>query len=300
MLEGGYKAAGRIAEAIALNETTLKLREAKFGPDHRDTLTTRANLATLYSSTGRTADAIALHEQTVKLCEVKLGPEHPHTLIGRINLGGDYLDAGRPHEAIALHEATLKLLEAKQGPNHPDTFKTRDKLARAYEAVGRWDEAERLRRDALARRRKTDKPDSILLGGDLSGLGGFLLGQSRCFEAEPLLRESVAIHEKAAADDWRRYHSMSLLGGALLGQGHYSEAQPLIVPGYEGMKAREARIPYQYRLSLLEAAQRVVRLYEDWGKPDQAAAWKAKLGMRDLPSDVFAAPGREIGSEIRK
>jgi hypothetical protein len=34
----------------------------------------------------------------------------------------------------------------------------------------------------------------------------------------------------------------------------------------------------------------VVRLYEDWQKPDQLAAWKVKLGMRDLPADVFAPP----------
>jgi hypothetical protein len=36
----------------------------------------------------------------------------------------------------------------------------------------------------------------------------------------------------------------------------------------------------------------VVRLYEGWGRPDQAAAWKAKMGMPDLPdpADVFARP----------
>jgi hypothetical protein len=28
-----------------------------------------------------------------------------------------------------------------------------------------------------------------------------------------------------------------------------------------------------------------VHLYEDWGQPEQAMAWKAKLGMLDLPAD---------------
>ena len=37
-------------------------------------------------------------------------------------------------------------------------------------------------------------------------------------------------------------------------------------------------------------------LYEAWGKPDQATAWKAKVGMPDLPADVFAA--RRAGSLI--
>jgi hypothetical protein len=34
----------------------------------------------------------------------------------------------------------------------------------------------------------------------------------------------------------------------------------------------------------------VVRLYKAWGKSEQAAAWKIKLGMPDLPADVFAMP----------
>ena len=44
------------------------------------------------------------------------------------------------------------------------------------------------------------------------------------------------------------------------------------------------------RFRLREAAERVVRLYEGWGKAERAAMWKAKLGMPDLPADVFARP----------
>jgi hypothetical protein len=84
---------------------------------------------------------------------------------------------------------------------------------------------------------------------------------------------------------------MSLLGGALLGQGKYAEAEPLVAQGYEGIKSRDAKIPALFKLPRLsEAAERVVRLYEAWGKPAQAAVWKAKLGVADLPSDVFARP----------
>src|SRR5207237_2499228 len=101
---------------------------------------------------------------------------------------------------------------------------------------------------------------------------------------------SLAIREKAMSDDWARYDAMSLLGGALLGQGRHAEAEPLIVPGYEGMRAREARIAVPAKGSLREAAERLVRLYEDWSRPDQASRWKAKLGMPDLSADLFARP----------
>jgi hypothetical protein len=56
------------------------------------------------------------------------------------------------------------------------------------------------------------------------------------------------------------------------------------------MKAREARIWVPDRRRLREAAERVIRLYEAWGKPEQAQVWKAKLGMPELPADVFATP----------
>jgi hypothetical protein len=114
--------------------------------------------------------------------------------------------------------------------------------------------------------------------------------QSRWSEAEPLLREALAIQEKTAPDDWERFDTMSLLGGALLGQGRYAEAEPMVVPGYEGIKARETKIPVPQHSRLCEAAERVIGLFEEWNQPDQAAAWKAKLGMPDLPVEVFAGP----------
>ena len=39
---------------------------------------------------------------------------------------------------------------------------------------------------------------------------------------------------------------------------------------------------------LAESAERVVQLYEAWGKTELATMWKAKLGLADLPADVFA------------
>jgi hypothetical protein len=104
------------------------------------------------------------------------------------------------------------------------------------------------------------------------------------------LRECLAIRGQAAPDDWGHHDAMSLLGGALLFQGKYAEVEPLVVGGYEGLKAREAKIPAYARATLFQAAERVVALYEAWGKPDQARGWAGKLGLADLAADVFARP----------
>ena len=121
-------------------------------------------------------------------------------------------------------------------------------------------------------------------------LGLNLLNQEKWSDAEPVLRECLNLREKAGPDIWSRFNTMSQLGGALLGRGRYAEAEPLVVPGYEGMKAREAKIPAVGKARLFEAALRVVRLYKGWGKAAQAKAWKERLGLVDLPADVFAQP----------
>ena len=120
--------------------------------------------------------------------------------------------------------------------------------------------------------------------------GDNLLTQRKWAEAEPVLRECLAIREKALPDDWLRFNAMSMLGGSLLGQGKYFEAEPLILAGYEGLKAREENIPAPGKPRLAAAAERVVRLYEAWGKPEKATEQKARLGLSDLPADVFARP----------
>ncbi len=100
-----------------------------------------------------------------------------------------------------------------------------------------------------------------------------------------MLRESLAIREKFQADDWTTFNTRSLLGGSLLGQEKYAEAEPLILAGYEGMRARDEKIPPPAQPRLTDAADRVVKLYEAWGKPEKAAEWRAKLGKPSVEAN---------------
>jgi tetratricopeptide (TPR) repeat protein/tRNA A-37 threonylcarbamoyl transferase component Bud32 len=283
-----YVGAGRLKEAIPLLEVTLALREKKLGPVHPLTLSSRNNLAETCRMAGLTEQAITQNEATLKLCEARFGPDNFETLVARNNLGMAYRDAGRLSEALGLFESALKRLEVRPGGAHPLTLECRGNLAAAYEALGRYRAAEELERGTLARRRKGVKAASPLLAPDLVALGRNLLYQERWSEAEPILRESVVIFEKAMPDDWSHFDALSMLGESLAGQQRYDEAEPALVAGYEGMAARESQIPVAQRSYVCEAAERVVRLYEAWDKPQKAAEWKMKAGMRDLPGDVFA------------
>jgi hypothetical protein len=69
----------------------------------------------------------------------------------------------------------------------------------------------------------------------------------------------------------------SLLGGALLGQKQYAAAEPLLKEGYEGLKQRAAKIPPANKVRLIEALERLVRLFVATGKNDEAAKWRTEL-----------------------
>jgi serine/threonine protein kinase len=285
-----YQEAGRTEKAIALLDETMKLMMTRLGPDHPDTLVCRNNLAIAYGAAGRMDESIALDEENLKLRIAKLGHDHPHTLASRTNLALAYWTAGRTSEAITLLEETMKLMTSRLGPDHPDTLVYRNNLSLSYLAAGRTSEAIALEEETLRLWTAKLGPDDSHTLLSRNNLASAYHTAGQFAKSEPILRECLTIREKTQPDEMLTFYTRGQLGGSLLGQKKYAEAEPLILAGYEGLKAREARIAVPKRSILRRAAERVIQLYESWDKPEQAAAWKAKLGMSDLPTEVFTTP----------
>jgi hypothetical protein len=112
-------------------------------------------------------------------------------------------------------------------------------------------------------------PDVAL---SLSALAGNLLQQRRWAEAESLLCAAREIWDARRPQDWDRFNTLSLLGESLLGQRKYVEAEPRLLSGYEGIKAREAKLPASKKIYVSEAGERTVQLYEAWGRAEEAVA----------------------------
>jgi serine/threonine protein kinase/Tfp pilus assembly protein PilF len=184
---------------------------------------------------------------------------------------------------IALANKAIQVLESE--PDTSEDKKTEAYYARAslYVTAGKHDQADRLVRDVLERLRKKDGTKSDETALMLAMLGKLLLRQQQYCTAEPLLRECLAIREQKLPDDWSRYNALSMLGGALLGQKKYADAEPLLLQGYEGMKQREAKIPPQGKVRLVEATERLVRLYEATNQPEKARPWREKLPSGKSP-----------------
>ena len=130
--------------------------------------------------------------------------------------------------------------------------------------------------------------DSRQLARLLAQIGRSLLEQKKWLEAQPHLRESLTIREKAQPDLWSTFNTKSMFGGALLGQKKYADAEPLLLAGYEGMKQREKTIPPQAEIRVTEALERLVQLYEATEKKDDAAKWRRQL-------DAIKAARKKVG-----
>jgi tetratricopeptide (TPR) repeat protein len=245
------------------------------------------NLSVTYWLLGRKTDALALADEALKRRLAKLGADHPDTLQSMTNLATLYLETSRIADALPLLEESLKRKRAALGPDHSNTLIAMSTLASAYADAARHADAVSLLREALERSKTTlgpDHPETLRL----------MVNLARCYlanrpaEAEPLARACLSIRAKKFPDDWRTFETQSVLGSSLLGTKKYAEAEPCLIKGYEGMKARESKIPIPSRNKLSHAGAQIVQLYDSWGQKDKAEWWRRKLYETELPTDPFS------------
>ena len=173
-----------------------------------------------------------------------------------------------------------------QGVNDPDTAACRNQLAVAYRLAGRTPRPSRL---------FDRNPNSPTHAAALAIRGSMLLPEKKPAEAELKLRACLTIRQKIQPDDWTTFDTMSTLGEALLDQQKFAEAEPLLALGLRGHEATRGAIPPQDRPRLTRALERLVKLYEAWGKEDKAMRWRKELESvdgadrrqsRDTPSEI--------------
>jgi WD40 repeat protein/tetratricopeptide (TPR) repeat protein len=190
---------------------------------------------------------------------IELDPRHG---FAHGNLGAALQAKGQLDEAIVCFRKALEV--------NPKNAVAHSLLGLALERNGQLDEAIACFKKAV----ELGPKDGPQRAGQLAQAGLALLKQKRYAEAEPLLRECLAIRAKLQPGAWTTFNTRSMLGGALLGQQKYAEAEPLLLAGYRGMQQRQRAIPPQGRGRLEEAAGRLARLYEATGKQGEADRWR--------------------------
>jgi tetratricopeptide (TPR) repeat protein len=202
-----------------------------------------------------------------------------------------YLDAGERGKALPHFQQAAVGVE-KLDFAHGHAQQIIHNLANCHESLAQYEQAEVWRRKWVAAVKARDGMESARYANlaGLEGLGWNLIRQKRYTDAEPILRESLAILQQKEPELWSTLRTQSRLGGALLGQQKFAEAEPHVVQGYRGMKGLEKEMTGAkfYGASpgqeLTEALERLVQLYDAWNKPAEAAKWRKELEkMKEQP-----------------
>jgi len=132
--------------------------------------------------------------------------------------------------------------------------------------------------------------------GIVNHLGWALFHQQKYAEAERALRDNESFFAGQPGLGLRLRHSWEgILGASLVAQQRYAEAEPRLLTSYEGLTSimthhwspdimtqdwspspdtpRQGPILFTAE----EAAEWLLRLYKEWGKPDKVSEWQRKL-----------------------
>jgi tetratricopeptide (TPR) repeat protein len=262
---------GRDEEAARLLTQATQTLARVHGEGHRHTTMARILLAEVLERRGEHAEAKALATQSLERSRRFLGEDHFSTLSAMITLARIDLAQGDAAQAELLAAQSLKSNRRIYGNQHAETIRALHFLTRVYHAQGKYADATPLATELLATFREQAGGDDRGLASALQMLGQNLLGEKKYPEAEPYLRECLAIRGRVQPHSWLYFNTQSHLGACLLGQKKYAEAEPLLLRGCEGLKQRERQITVGNEVHLTEALERLVQLYDAWGKPDEAA-----------------------------
>ncbi len=231
------------------------------------------NLATCLVHQDKFAEAEPLLDECLALCQTleidRQQPQYFAILLDKVAIclahKGEYTKAeGRFLEAIAFKES-------KFGDEHSSLATSRHGLAQLKFDQGDYERAERWCHDALASRQRVLRPGHPDVADSLHLLGEILIERDDLVGAEDRLRKALEMREnETPAVASRVAETRSVLGGYLTAAGRYVEAEPLLVESLPIIRKRWG----EQQKHTLKALDRIINLYEAWGKPDDATTYR--------------------------
>jgi len=310
------KTRGELDEVESLYREALAIRRKVFGEDHEETVSTITSLAELLRVQGRLDEAETLHREALALARQVYGETHPEIGSCLNNLGLVLQDKEEPEAAERVLREALEHDRRLYDGDHPGVAGRLNNLAALLKTIERYEEAESMHREALAMRRRLFGENHPEVGGSLNNLSVLLMARGEFDEAERLQREALAIVRNLLGDDhphvgislynlgkllqkkadwneaetafleavpildrtlpegnWRRGEVRSLIGVCISQTGRYKEAEDWLLEGHRVVVADRGANDPRSRAT----GQRLVELYETWGRPQQAVAYRANI-----------------------
>lgn len=269
---------GRLDEAEALLRTTLKRMTGALPTDHPDILMVINDLACLLHDMGRLQEAEEFYREAVEGTRRVHGEDHLMHAVALNNMATLLVDRGQAlrdealfEEAEALCRRSIEIRRSVYPEDHPLLATSLHNFGALLNSLGKPEEAEPMVRQALEIRRKALGPGHVDTLLSIYGLAAVQKAAGRTVDAEALYREAVeAADEHLDPGHW--YGGLFRRGLAyfLVKQEKFAEAEQRFLEAHARF---EAALGADHGRTL-EVRQDLVRLYEQTGKPDKAAAWR--------------------------
>jgi serine/threonine protein kinase/tetratricopeptide (TPR) repeat protein len=279
-----YQDQGFNGRAEPLQREALGIRRKVLGDRHRETGTSLSDLASVLRLKGDLSGARSLLEQCLDVNRQTLGEDHPnmYTPVNDLALiagtSGDY-----PGAESLFREALVKGRKTL-GDQHPAVAMTLNGLSKVLFEQGRYDEAASALQEALTIATPAVGSDHPLIAIYRINLASVLLARKEAGAAEPLIRQALQVRIRAPGvvptrrrtfpeDDWSVGATKSLLGAALAALGRYEEAEAVLLDAHRDLQATSGPQGRDVRATI----NRLVALYEAWGRSEKAAAYRMQL-----------------------
>jgi tetratricopeptide (TPR) repeat protein len=263
---------GRPAEAEPLYRQALAIYERSGGVSE-EMADGVNNLSLVVRDQGRLDEAVPLARQALEMWREVGGDDHPGVAVALNNLARLLVAEGEYDQAIATYTESLELRRKVYGDEHPRVALVMHNLGDTLRKAGRREEAREMLRASLDLHRRTLPEGHPNLAWPMTAYATLLVDLGEPGAAEPLLREAVGLRRAALpSGDWRTAASESELGYCLGVQGRYAEAEPLLLAAYDALKDNPGR-----RRETRRTLRRIVRLYEAWGRDEEAGRYQAVL-----------------------
>jgi serine/threonine-protein kinase len=262
------------AGAEAMLRASLAILQEAYGPHHSALWPVLDNLADIPRQD--VEESVALRRQALAVQEHNYDARHPAVAFARRQLAWALVTAGQHAEAERHLRAALEVDREAFGPQSNTVREGLTTLAMTLRAQGRLDEAEAALREVLAADANRPAGRAVTLGT----LASVLREQGDLDEAAQAQAEAVALLREGDAAARRILpYSVAKLADILREQGRYEAAEAALLENLTLL--REARGPADPGVQHL--VEELAALYEAWGRPAQAAAFRAMLGDPAVP-----------------
>ena len=278
-----YQDQGLNAQAEPLHREALAIRQKVLGDDHGETAVSYSDLASVLRLNGDLDGAEALLRRSLEVHRRTRGEAHAMTATTLHDVALITAARGEPSAAEALFRQAMDVHRKTLGESHPLVAVTLNSLGRVLRDQGRYDEAAAALEAALQIARPALGSDHQLIAIYSLNLASVHVARGEPEAAEALLRDGLRIRGLAPRlvpnrrrifpeDDWSVEAARSLLGATLTALKRYSEAETVLLEARRELDG--AASPPGRDVDATNT--RLVDLYVAWGKPDQAARYRAR------------------------